>query len=338
MFDLDSKSWVAKQVMTMVNKGTLTFENEVQRGLAWDLARKSLLIHSMIYGFPMNPIITVRENGIYDVLDGKQRLTTIAAYRNDEFALGPVPEVTVEMEYGEDTIMLEGYKYSELPEEIRDIIDQYPIKVWSFSGLTDEEINEMFFRLNNGKPLSAVELTRVKAKSRQVVKELAQHELFTSTLTEAAMKKYAGEDIVMKCWVMLQGRNYDLSTKTVRGMMETFEWTENDKEKLSKVFDVILHAYEQTKAKKIKKRIVTRIHMISLAPIIWDVLCGGFVTEEDLIGWIQFFFDGKDGATISEVYNENAGSGSARLAAVQARREEMLNSLNSYLADKRETA
>jgi len=34
----------------------------------------------------------------------------------------------------------------------------------------------MFFRLNNGKPLTAIELTRVKAKSLDKIKELGKKE------------------------------------------------------------------------------------------------------------------------------------------------------------------
>ena len=37
-------SWTAKQIVKMVDKGTINFDNAVQRGYVWDNTRKSMLI------------------------------------------------------------------------------------------------------------------------------------------------------------------------------------------------------------------------------------------------------------------------------------------------------
>lgn len=41
-------NWTAKQIVKMAEKGTINYDNAVQRGLCWDNERKSLLIHSII--------------------------------------------------------------------------------------------------------------------------------------------------------------------------------------------------------------------------------------------------------------------------------------------------
>lgn len=320
-------SWRSKQVAKMMNNDTIVCNHTVQRGKRWDKQRKSLLIHSMVIGYPMGVIFAMKDESVYSILDGKQRLTTIADFRNNEFELGDIPEFEIETENGIEIIDISGMSWEELPDAVKEAIDDYSITIYYFDELTDEEINEMFFRLNNNVPLTAIELTRVKTKSIEAVRKLAQHELFTSGLTKAAMDKYANEDIVMKSYVLMQNNSSDLSTKTVRQIMETNEWTEDDIEDLSQVYDVILKAYKETEDKKFRKRIMTRIHLISVVPIIANALKGHEATEEELVAWMHRFFKGERYATISDVYNDNAGSGSARKEAVQQRYNAMQRDL-----------
>ena len=327
-------SWRAKQISKMMGNGTIVTNNVVQRGEVWDRKRKSLLVHSMLVGYPIGPIYAMKNESIYDALDGKQRLTTIASFRNGDFKLSDdTPPVEVEMDYGMDTVEIAGMTYDELPEAARDAFDDYSVTVYYFDELTDEEVNEMFFRLNNNVPLSAIELTRVKAKSIKMVREIAQHELFTSGLTKAAMAKYANEDIVMKGYVLLQSTETDLSTKTVRHIMEEAEFTEEDKQRLEDVFDAIFDAYSEEEHKRTKKRIVTRIHLISLIPIVDQCLSDGFVERDVLIDWIHYFFSPTKEASVSEEYNKYVGSGSARKEAVMGRYEAMAASLNEYVKE-----
>lgn len=331
MFKKANINWNAKQVAKMMDKNNIRTNNVVQRGYVWDKKRKSLLVHSMLVGFPMGPIFAVKDDGFYDVLDGKQRLTTIQEFRNDGFELSEIPDVELETE---GIANLTGMKYSEMPEEARDLFDSYSLTVYYFDELTDEDINEMFFRLNNNVPLSAIELTRVKAKSITMIREIAQHELFTSAMTKAALAKYANEDIVMKSYALLQSTETDLSTKTVRSLMEEAEWTEEDKDQLNHIYNILLKAFVEIKDKKAKKKVITRIHMISLVPVIEDALCSG-VNEDSIIHWIEKFFTTKDkAASISERYNEYVGSGSARKEAVIARYEEMKKSLDETLKEE----
>jgi hypothetical protein len=137
------------------------------------------------------------------MLDGLQRGDATVGFMDDGFLLN------LDEDYREITLdngnifNLEDKKYSELPEELQDKIKDFSFTVYYFDGITDEEIEEMFFRLNNGKPLSAVELTRVKAKSFEVIKSLATHELLTTALSPKAIQKYNNEAIVMNTYMTI---------------------------------------------------------------------------------------------------------------------------------------
>lgn len=67
----------------------LNLAPDFQRGLVWNLKQKSELIESILMGIPL-PLIYVKEDekGVYIIVDGKQRLSTLFSFINNEFALG----------------------------------------------------------------------------------------------------------------------------------------------------------------------------------------------------------------------------------------------------------
>jgi len=329
--------WSAKQLTKSIEKGTITFDNAVQRGYVWDNNRKSLLIHSMIEGYPIPAFFAAKdENGHYSMLDGKQRSNAIADYINGKYELSNLPEVAFE-DGEEQEVDINGFDFDGLPEELQDRIKDYSLTVYYFDGITDEEVNEMFFRLNNGKPLTAIELTRVKAKSLDKIKEIGKHEIFTSTLTEKAINKYTNEDIVIKSWAVLNQQNPNLETKNIRPMIEQADITEEQSDSIKAVYDKLLEVYtaliakENKQDKKVAKRIITRTHLISLVPIISKQINNNTWDTEQFTNWARHFFAGTKSATINEEYNEAARSASGKTENVKKRLEVIKNDFNKYV-------
>lgn len=66
----------------------IRLDPDFQRNSIWDLRQKSELIESILMGIPL-PIIYVKEDdvGAYVIVDGRQRLTTLFDFMNNEFAL-----------------------------------------------------------------------------------------------------------------------------------------------------------------------------------------------------------------------------------------------------------
>ncbi len=338
--------WSAKQLTKSIEKGTITFDNAVQRCYVWDNDRKSLLIHSMLEGFPIPAFFAAKDEKGYSMLDGKQRSEAISSFLNNQYFLSNLPEVVAEVtiqtaegekETTEELTDINGCYFSDLSEELQDRIKDYSLTVYYFDGITDEEINEMFFRLNNGKPLSAIELTRVKAKSLSTIKDIAKHEIFTSTLTEKAINKYTNEDIVIKSWAILTQDNPNLETKNIRPLIESANITEEQAENLKVVYSRLFEVYtaltatEDKQDKKIAKRITTRTHLISLIPIISKQINNSTWDTVQFTNWTRYFFNGKKSATINEEYNEAARSASGKTENVKKRLEVIAADFTKYV-------
>lgn len=332
-------NWSAKQLVKMMEKGTITFDNAIQRGLTWDNNRKSLLIHSLLEGYPVPPFYAAKDEKGYSCLDGKQRSNAISEYMNDIYALANVPDVTTEE--GEE-IEVNGMKFSELEEELQDRIKDYSLTFYYFDGITDDEISSLFFRLNNGKALSAIELSRVKAKCLDKIREIGNHDLFHNALTEKAMNKYTNEDLVIKSWVLLNVENPSFETKTIRPIMETIDITDEQAEQLNKIFDRILQTHciiasqktEDEKVnkinKKIAKRVITRTHLLSLVPVAMESIDNN-ISAEVFTEFTKEFFSGSKSASISDIYNSASGAGSAKQESVRKRITAITEAYRGYI-------
>ena len=115
-------NWTAKQLSKMIDKNSISFDNAVQRGYVWDKKRKSLLIDSIITGYPIPAFFAAKNETGYDMLDGKQRSKTVHDFTSNEFALSGLDDY--ETEDGE-LIPLNDKHFNELPEDIQDTILSY---------------------------------------------------------------------------------------------------------------------------------------------------------------------------------------------------------------------
>lgn len=320
--------WSGKTLRNQIEKGQVSFECAVQRNPVWDISRKSLLIHSMIEGYPIPPFYFARRNdGKYDALDGQQRSLAIKGYLDGEFLLSEdTPPVTDENGY---PVTVAGQEFTELPEWIQDNIKDYSLTIYYFEDITEEEIAELFFRINNGKPLTSVELTRVKAKSILKFQEIAKHEMIAGAITEAGKRRYNDENVAMQAWTLCFSECRDFTTKGFRPFIESAVVTKEQVQEIGQALDCVkavcdLLNPEEKADKRVLKKIKTRSHLVSCTYVTLQALRVGMLVDE-LKEVLYKFFDSNQ-TSVSEIYNKSVGSGSAKPDKVQSRIQ-VLNSL-----------
>ena len=273
----------------------------------------------MIYGYAIPAMYFTRDgNGVYDSLDGKQRSNTISEYLHDEFALSTGTPAVVDDNGCVENVS--GLYFSQLPEWARDRIKDYNLTIYYYEGMTDTEIREFFRRLNNGKPLSAIELTRANVPSLAIFQQLAKHKAIQFVVSEAGRKRFTDEMIAMQLYQLTTEEAPDFSTKPFR------EWA-SKVEVNSEVLDTIssgLDAYSVFARSlidvnnKVLRTVKGRTHFISCAYYCYLAVANG-VSQDEINRTLTEFFSGRP-STSSE-YNHTVSAGSAKPASVQTRRD-----------------
>ena len=181
---------------------------------------------------------------------------------------------------------------------------------------------ELFFRINNGKLLTSIELTRVKAKCLKQFQEIATHSLISESVTEAGKKRYTDENIAMQAWMLCFSEVKDFSTKAFRPCIETANVTEEHlqkiKDAMDSVKDVCSSLDPENKAdKRVLKKIRTRSHLVSSIYLAMRFIEEGRKQEEFMEALYKFFDCAK--TSVSEAYNNSVGGSSARPEKIRER-------------------
>lgn len=339
-------NWSAKNIKNMVVKGNIDFNHIVQRSYVWERKRKTALIESMILGYPVPPIFAKRiDDGsgkkaalVYSIMDGKQRLSTVAQFLNDEFALSdlePVLCTVKDEETGEEAeteVNISGSKFSELPESLKDHLNTVMFAVTYFDNLTKEEERELFKRLNAGKPLSVKSQLLASCNDIECLMDIGSHPLFSEMLTDKARDNKNQVTLVMKAWCMLTMPVEEISfeSKQFNPLFEDTNISDADKLALNKVFDLIVATHASLVEKKEKataKKLYTETHMISLVPYFKDAADTG--KDADMMAdWLVDFFNEEN-----EDYTTAAGNGSAKNANIVARDAALSGSYESFFTE-----
>lgn len=212
--------WIADQH----KKGNISFSHKLQRPIGqWNPKMKSFLIHSLLSGFPVNPIYAVDESGIIYTLDGSQRTSTCISYVNNEFSLSKdTPTITIQVKENGESVSKEyeiaGKKFKKLDDEVQSLLLACSLEFCTLSDYTDNEVKEMFRRQNNGKPLNG-KLLRIVNESDQFsdkVYSLATHPFMDKLITKAQHKNGSDRDLIIQTLMLIE-TNQDQEFISFRG-------------------------------------------------------------------------------------------------------------------------
>lgn len=189
------KPYTIASIEFLYNNTKLWLNPEYQRESVWTTPQKQLLVDSLLHKIDIPKLyfrdVNGNEDGYeFEVVDGQQRLRTILSYLKDDYRLGSSSD-DVEGE------IIAGKLFSELSTSLQIEFKSESLDVIVLQHYSDDDVEEMFLRLQNGTPLNAAEKRRaIKGNVRTIVKDLSGNKIFS--LVGYTDKRYAYEDTTAK--------------------------------------------------------------------------------------------------------------------------------------------
>jgi len=161
------------ELLRREGRGDLVLAPDFQRQNVWDKKHKSELIESILMGIPI-PLIYLFEDeeGVRQIIDGKQRITALKEFINNEYnlsALSMLPN-------------LKGLKFKEISPLLQSKIEDYQLHSYIIQPPTPESVKfNIFERVNRGGiNLNKQEMRHALylGKSTELIHELAESQEF----------------------------------------------------------------------------------------------------------------------------------------------------------------
>jgi hypothetical protein len=168
--------WNLKEFKEQFELGNVNLKPDYQRSRVWSDDQRYALIDSLSQGFPIGLVmlnvlqhieddVAVKQ---YDVVDGQQRIRTIL-----EYLLGTEP-------WSKSSAKKDFTPFGKLKPLLQQKYYSYKIPVALMTKFEDEEINDIFSRLQEGKALKPGEKLKALTTSPvyEPVRDLTKHKVF----------------------------------------------------------------------------------------------------------------------------------------------------------------
>lgn len=277
-------------------KDNLNLNPQYQRGDVWSLERKRFLINSLLNGISIPPIILNRRGNKYDVIDGKQRITAINGFINNEYFI----------EFDNKKVYFNADNLSEeiietcfvMDDDCRSQLKETEVQFVCYDNLDDYKQREIFERINYGSPLNYGEKLRgCNSKALVYIENLIND--FSCKLEEMGVKNERQNHYLKFATIMaLTENNFKCASSGNPVLKYISDWKHNDeytlelfnktKQNLTKIYDlfkiIITYHKERTNTKYSKER-------WNWGEILFNIYCVNINFEfKDLIKFNKYLY------------------------------------------------
>lgn len=251
-------------VSSIVRRRTKIDEGpEYQRGLVWSKKQKQLLIDTILrdLDIPKFYFRSIRGDEAgreFEVVDGQQRLNAIWEFAENKYRLA------------KDADPIEGKEirnctYGELDEDMKDAFDSYFLDIVMLDEGSQDEVEEMFVRLQNGTTLKAAEKRNaLPGNMRTFVRGIAAHPFFQSAGFQN--KRYDFDQVAAQCTMFeLAGEATNIKNTELEKMYldnQDFDSENAEAKKIRRVLN-FLHAAFPEKTPELKKASVNTLYLLT---------------------------------------------------------------------------
>lgn len=260
-------------------------------------------------------------------LRGQQRLiTTLFPFLNDEWTLhGSVEPVEVDG----FTYDIAGRKFSELEEELQDIIKNYRFTVQAIENYTMEEAEKLYFNINSGVALSAMQKGKAKLGTELIefLNTLLAGSFFTQGINITEKQALKEDDLLMLMQGMAlldmknTGRDFKtISASAMLGYAESIRgsYSEDAQQTLMEIVDYLDKAFP-TKNKFLRK---------NNTPIV--IVMASIALEQNVEAEAFRAFVNDFANSLYPDYEEASGSGNVKITNVKQRLRVMFIAMCDY--------
>lgn len=218
---------------TLYTEGKINTDLDCQRGYMWTEERQQGMWDTLLFGHRIPEFHAIREGLLYDIIDGKQRLTTIMEIINNNIAC--------KKSYASEKLIplfnqmnKTSFYFKDLPEYLQERILNTSCCVAEYSDVDGEDLIALFRKLNASMPLSDFSkgIADYILMRTDFTKYLIHHPTMQSIFTENDKAKSEDEKYLLRLAILIKkGINSNLVAREMARAYPEFTRKDLEKEK-----------------------------------------------------------------------------------------------------------
>lgn len=344
--------WNNRTLARMYSNKQLRDDYPIQRARGlWDHLQKSLLIHSIAGNYPIPPIAIVHaelDGAKADfIIDGNQRVSTVIDFlsgvkdKNGNYpdSAFPLHEETPEvyLDGSDKPYELAGKYFDELDKDVQADIESKNIQIQRIEDASDEEIEELFARWNNGTPLSKQQKARglMGTKNSILLGKLQKHHFMQNVARFTKLQRRRSDDdaVILQTMMLLMEDEIEFKSFVANNILEfAHELRNRDITNIAKEIEGFMEYLEKTEASSplFKRRDLPTLFMVVKKAIEEGI-------EPEVFGaWLEDFNNAitvrlRDKAIVKTRYKDFTSAGSVKKKNVMGRKAEMLKHFDEFI-------